>query len=98
MTPSSPSLTVSTISLSYDELVAAFRCVHASLEEGGLFFFDLNAEAGFRANWTGVFAFIEDDHLCAIRNSYKPETALASWEATLFRLDEGAWKRARLSR
>ena len=81
--------------LSIDQLASAFSSVFSSLTAGGLFFFDLNTEAGFRDNWDGVFAIVEDDHVCTFQNSHEPESGLATFEATLFRLlEEGVWKRS----
>ncbi len=79
--------------LSLDELTDAFRCVRRALTGSGVFLFDVNMATGFVANWKGTFGIIEDDHVCVIGNSYDPAARLAGFEATLFRLDAGEWRR-----
>jgi len=81
---------------SIDEMGRVFRCVHAALRRQGQFLFDLNLEAGYVTDWTGVHAIVEDDHVCVFRNSYEKMAHLATFEATLFRSGEG-WRRSDFS-
>jgi SAM-dependent methyltransferase len=76
-----------------EELASVFRSVYAALKKDGLFLFDLNLEAGYKAHWNGVFGIIEEDHVCMIRNSYDPPSQTARFEATIFRMQDG-WQRS----
>jgi SAM-dependent methyltransferase len=79
--------------MTIEELTSVFCGVYAALKEGGLFFFDLNLEGGYKAHWNGVFGIIEDDHVCVTRNSYDPPSHTARFEATIFRRQDG-WQRS----
>jgi len=79
--------------MTLEELASVFCNVNAALHEGGLFLFDLNTEEGFKAKWHGGFDIVEDDCVCVVRCSYCPETRVAQFDATVFRLD-GAWQRS----
>jgi SAM-dependent methyltransferase len=76
-----------------EELTSVFRHACAALKKEGLFLFDLNLEASYRAHWNGVFGIIEEDHVCMIRNSYELPGHTARFEATIFRLQDG-WQRS----
>jgi SAM-dependent methyltransferase len=80
--------------MSIDELRSAFRSVHGVVRGGGHFLLDLNLEAGYVARWNGVYGIVEDDHVCMVQNRYEPDTGVAVFEATLFRLQDGAWERS----
>lgn len=80
-----------------DELTRVFRRVHAALQTGGRFVFDLNMEEGYRARWRGSFAIVRDDHVLAARSSFDPETSVGTTTLTMFRLDGGAWRRSDLT-
>ncbi|MBA7694130.1 2-methoxy-6-polyprenyl-1,4-benzoquinol methylase [subsurface metagenome] len=79
-----------------EELTTAFRNVHAALRPGGLFLFDLNLEAGYKADWNDNFGIVEEDHVCVIRSSYHPEERTARFEATIFHMDND-WQRSDLT-
>ncbi len=79
--------------MSLEELAAVFRRVHATLREGGWFFFDLNMEAGYKICWEDNFGIVEDDHVCVVRTSYHPDERTARFDATIFRLQDG-WQRS----
>jgi len=79
--------------MTLEELASVFANVVAALREGGLFLFDLNTEEGFKAKWHGGFDIVEDDCVCVVRNSYRPEMRVAQFDATVFRL-EGTWQRS----
>ncbi|MFC1988665.1 class I SAM-dependent methyltransferase [Chloroflexota bacterium] len=77
-----------------DELTAVFCNVHAALRPGGLFLFDLNMESGYGSTWKDNFNVLEEDLACFIRSSYRPEERIACFEATIFHLEEGGWRRS----
>ncbi len=79
--------------MTLEELVAAFRNVHAALLDGGRFLFDLNMEEGYRARWRGSVAMVEEDNVCAVRARFDPETKLGRNHITMFRLEGEAWRR-----
>jgi len=79
--------------MSLDELTDVFGNVYASLHEGGLFLFDLNMEAGYRICWNDDFGIVEDDNVCVVRSSYRPEERIARFDTTIFSLQEG-WQRS----
>jgi len=78
--------------MSAGELVSVFGNVRTALEDGGLFLFDLNMEEGYRTNWNGSSAIVEDDHVCAITSSYDTDEKIARFDATIFRPENG-WRR-----
>ncbi|HEY41663.1 MAG TPA: class I SAM-dependent methyltransferase [Dehalococcoidia bacterium] len=81
--------------MTLEELTAVFCNVYASLTEGGIFLFDLNTEAAHRTRWDGsVESNIEDDNVYLTRMSYDAEERTARFDATIFRLREGAWQRS----
>ncbi len=78
--------------MSIDELGDVFGSVYRALKNDTTFLFDLNTEAGYIANWHGVFGIVEDDHVCVIKNSYDQESKTAIFDATLFCLEQ-EWRR-----
>ena len=74
--------------MTLEELTSVFRNVYATLREDGLFLFDLNMEAGFRLTWDDNFGIVEDDHICVVRSSYRPEERTARFDTTIFRLQD----------
>ena len=80
--------------LSLEELNMVFQRVYASLVPNGDFFFDLNTEKQYLNLWNGTyFSIIEDDHVCAIRNTYNIKNKRATLNATTFRKEQ-AWNRS----
>lgn len=79
--------------MTLEELTSVFRNVHAALREGGLFLFDLNMEGGYRVTWNDNFGIVEDDLVCVVRSSYRPEEHTARFDATIFRRQE-SWQRS----
>ncbi len=77
----------------YDELAAAFRCVHNALKEGGLFFFDLNMEESYRVCDGDSYGIVEDEMACIVRFSYAPEKRTASYNMTVFQKKD-TWQRS----
>ena len=81
--------------MTLDELTDVFRNVYAALRKSGLFFFDLNTEEAYKATWNDSFGIIEDNLVCVVRSSYRPEERTAQFDATIFYLQEG-WQRSDL--
>jgi SAM-dependent methyltransferase len=79
--------------LSIEEMTAAFRHVIDDLEDEGWFLFDLNLEPGFQSDWNGVYGIVEDDCVCVQRCHYNWETKIATYDSTLFRLED-QWRRS----
>lgn len=78
--------------LKREELTKVFRNVYNTLQPGGLFFFDLNMEAGFKSDWGNDTSIVEDDVVFIIRSSYQEKENLAFFKATAFHSDNG-WQR-----
>lgn len=75
------------------ELVSVFQNVYHALLPGGLFLFDLNLEEAYRTEWGKSSSIIEEDHACIVRGGYDPLTRLGRTEITMFRREEGEWRR-----
>ncbi|SFH83910.1 class I SAM-dependent DNA methyltransferase [Albimonas pacifica] len=75
-----------------DELERVFRAVHAALEDGGLFVFDINHPAQMAKHWQGRTAAgeIAADHAWSITPRYAPERAEGAFRVDLFRRPQGA--------
>ncbi|MFC1920882.1 class I SAM-dependent DNA methyltransferase [Chloroflexota bacterium] len=79
--------------MTLEELTDTFRNVYSVLSENGIFFFDLNMAAGFRANWHDEFSVIEEDTVCIQRSDFSPDNMSASFKTTIFTNDNG-WQRS----
>jgi len=66
------------------DLLRTFRAVHACLEPGGHFVFDLNNERCFRTLWTRNEAVHHRDFTLILQNSYSQERKAACSQVTLF--------------
>jgi SAM-dependent methyltransferase len=76
-----------------DDLELVFRNVFQALKPGGMFFFDLNMEAGYRKNWMNTATnIVEEEYVCAVCCSYDSKNRIGSFRATLFRWSDG-WER-----
>ena len=82
--------------MTLEELTSVFHNVYAALQPGGLFLFDLNMEEGYKACWDDNYGIVEDDHVCVVRLSYRPEERTAQFDTTIFYLQEG-WQRSDLT-
>ncbi len=82
--------------MTLEELTTVFHNVNTALQEGGLFLFDLNLEEGYQACWEDSYSIVEDDHICIVRTSYRPEERTAQFDTTIFRL-QGGWQRSDLT-
>ncbi len=72
--------------LSLRELRRVFQRVRRSLDDGGLFIFDLNMDKGFRARWPAQFSIVRADSACVMRGRYDARRRIAHYDATVFRL------------
>jgi len=79
--------------MTFDDLTKVFSNVFTVLRQDGLFLFDLNMEPGFRLTWDDNFGIVEDDHICVVRTSYRPEERIARFDATVFR-SQDYWYRS----
>jgi SAM-dependent methyltransferase len=81
--------------LSVRELRAAFRRVAAALKPGALFAFDMLLDEAYQTHWGEAFAIVRDDHVLTITGAaYDFRTRRAQCRITMFRLLDGAWRRA----
>jgi SAM-dependent methyltransferase len=83
--------------LRMEELSAVFRNVRAALRPGGLFFFDVNLEMGFREHWQEHYSVIEEERVCLVRGTYDSASKLGRYDFTLFRQSDGCWRRSDFS-
>src|SRR5581483_7359036 len=78
-----------------ERLEAAFRRTSAALAPGAPFVFDMLTERAYRTHWGEGFALEREDHALLITGShYDQGTRVAQCKLTMFRLMEGAWRRA----
>jgi SAM-dependent methyltransferase len=79
---------------SAEQLGEVFRRVHASLEPGGLFAFDMNTPHKHRNHWAGAFTIEEDDFFFVVRTAFVEESREATFNGTVF-VDESGdrWSR-----
>ena len=78
------------------ELREVFRNVYTALEDDGIFLFDLNLEDEAEALGNSL-EMVEDDHVCVVRASYKPEEKLKRYDVTMFTLEGASWLRSDLT-
>lgn len=83
--------------MTLDDLEQVFRNVHAVLEAGGCFEFDLNMEAGYLQRWRGSFGIVEDDLVCVARSSRDEEKRIGRMDLTVFESEGTGWKRTDVS-
>jgi SAM-dependent methyltransferase len=82
--------------MSLEELTQTFRNAYAALQDGGIFFFDLNMEMGFKLRWRGSFGVVEDEYACIVRANYRSMDRFAQMLITVFRLEDEVWRRSDL--
>lgn len=76
-------------------LERAFQRVHLFLMPGGLFLFDVNTEAKFRAMDGQVFLDETEDAYCVWRTEYSKRGRLCTYAMDLFqRGEDGTWDRS----
>ncbi len=76
--------------LTEEDLNFCFRSVSACLRPGGLFFFDLNTDHGYRLRWKGVRKLNFHGRKVWTRYEYHPELRLARFDLRLERFSRGA--------
>ncbi len=76
-----------------DGLLRVFANVYEALAEGGLFFFDMNMDEGFRCSWNEQFSGVEREQVFITRAQYNPKTRIGKTLVTLFHPQGRAWRR-----
>jgi SAM-dependent methyltransferase len=76
-----------------EELKAVFHNVRRSLRKNGMFLFDVNMPGAFRSRDLDVSAIVRADHACIVRRHYFALQRIVRWYLTMFRLEQGSWKR-----
>ncbi len=79
--------------LSLKELTTVFENVYGALVPGGLFFFDMNLEMGFRHHWQESFSVVEETRVCLVRGMYDRAARLGRYDFTLFSQEPKGWLR-----
>jgi SAM-dependent methyltransferase len=79
-----------------EELKLVFRNVNAALDDDGIFLFDLNQEDESEM-FGNSLEMVEEDHVCVVRASYDPKEKLKRYDATMFTLENAAWRRSDLT-
>ena len=77
-----------------EDLTLVFRNVREALRPEGSFLFDLSMEEAYSSRWRGSFAIVAEDHACAVRPIYDPETRIGTNRVTLFEANDGSWNRS----
>ncbi len=80
--------------MTLNDLTRVFEQVWSVLNPGGLFFFDMNRIEKYESRWPGRDALIYPDHVAAISTTYDLKTRIATFDAAIFRLLDGQWKRS----
>jgi len=75
------------------EVARMFSNVGRSLVQDGWFCFDVNTDAGFRANDGEEYVSVEDDRAVFVESRYEPEFQIGKSRITIFRPSGGDWKR-----
>ena len=76
------------------DLRETFRRVHRWLGEGGVFVFDVNTPAKFRAMDGQMYADETEGSYCVWRTFFSERTKICTYQVDLFRLrPDGAWER-----
>ena len=78
------------------ELKMVFRNVYAAIEDEGIFLFDLNLEDESEMLGNSL-EMVEEDHVCLVQASYKPDERLKRYDVTMFRLEDSLWRRSDLT-
>lgn len=76
-----------------DALRRVFTNVYKTLVSGGLFFFDMNMDEGFRCSWNEQYSGVEQHEVFLTRARYNPKTKIGKTLVTLFHPNGRAWKR-----
>lgn len=76
------------------EIRAVFGCVARALAAGGLFFFDVNTEAGFEDAGDESYHSIQDDEVCFVRSLYDGAAGVGTAHVILFRKQGDLYRRS----
>ncbi len=76
------------------DLSLVFKNVYGSLRSGSRFVFDLNRESAYRDFWARTSTSVDAKSVSIARGSYDGHEKIAHCDITLFRLEQGAWKRS----
>jgi SAM-dependent methyltransferase len=82
--------------MTLDDLRDVFLSVRRAIKPGAPFFFDVNNEASFSANWHGSFGKQDDECAVIAAGTYDPESKHAELAITMFRQQGGEWRRSDL--
>lgn len=74
-------------------LLQVFANVHEALASGGLFFFDMNMDEGFRGSRNEQYSSVEQDRAFVTRAQYNAPSGVGKTLVTLFRRNGKAWVR-----
>ena len=69
--------------LTLDDLQTAFLNVSGCLRPGGVFAFDLNTGIKYRTSWSGTWTVRDPGTTTVVTTSYREETRLAEFHATI---------------
>ncbi len=78
---------------SRSEIDAVFRNIFDALEPGGLFLFDINTQEGFQEAAAETYADVEAKRVCVVKTRFDPDTGRGASAVTLFRIQDGRWRR-----
>jgi SAM-dependent methyltransferase len=82
--------------LSVEDLAAAFASVHAALEPGAPFVFDMNTAEAYRLDWTRWTAEVAEESVSLVQGRFDPATRCVETEVIWFvRTANGFWERRR---
>lgn len=79
-----------------DELRSVFDNVYRVLNCGGLFFFDMNREEGYKMRGGSTASVVRPDNVCVMKATYDDKECIGKFEITTFRKDM-QWKRVDLT-
>ena len=66
------------------ELLTVFLGVYATLEDGGIFIFDVNNQLCFKTLWKQTETIHHEDFTMILQNTYQPATRMADSQVTVF--------------
>jgi len=79
--------------MNIEDLEQAFRNVSESLDDDGIFFFDLNLEEELESQGNSI-NMVGEDHACIVNAVYDPVEKLKRYDITMFRLETDGWRRS----
>ncbi len=81
--------------LTYEDLRAAFGCVHAALRPGAPFFFDMNLEEAYSLDLSHWTNYSDKNAIGFVRGSYKPVSRRAETQLIWFTKEQSSlWHRS----